>query len=87
MAGSPHNCVKTIESVSAIILGDKPHLMGTKPCAADATLFAFMAEVLCARLETPLRTIAEAYPNLVEYVARMRASYYPQNLQYPQQAV
>lgn len=69
---------KTIESLSAI-LGDKPYLIGAKPCAADATFFAFIAGALCAYFETPLRTVAEGYPNLVGYVDRMRAIYFQES--------
>jgi glutathione S-transferase len=66
---------KTIESLAAI-LGAKPYLMGATPCAADATFFAFMLGILCPHFETPLRTAAEAHPNLVRYVDRMRAIYF-----------
>lgn len=62
---------KTLEALSSI-LGDKPYLTGAAPCAADATLFAFMAGILCPHFESPLRTAAEAYPNLVRYVERVR---------------
>jgi glutathione S-transferase len=71
---------KTIESLSAI-LGDKPYLMGAKPCAADATFFAFMAGVLCPQFETPSRTTAEMHPNLVRYVDRMRELYFQESHQ------
>jgi glutathione S-transferase len=49
------------------------------PCATDATLFAFILGVLCPHFETPLRTIAEAHPNLVRYVDRMRAIYFQES--------
>jgi glutathione S-transferase len=67
---------KTFESLSAV-LGDKPYLMGEKPCGSDAAFFSFMASVLCTHFETPLRAAAEKYPNLVQYVGRMRACYFP----------
>lgn len=69
---------KTFESLAAT-LGDKPYLMGTKPCGADATFFAFMAGVLCSHFETPLRAVAETHSNLVRYVERMRACYFPEH--------
>lgn len=68
---------KTLDSLAAI-LADKPYLMGAEPCGADATLFAFMAGSLCAHFDTPLRTAAEAHPNLVQYVERMRSRYFPE---------
>jgi glutathione S-transferase len=67
---------RDIESLAAI-LGDQPYLMGGQPCGADATAFAFAAGTLCARFETPIRSAAEAHPNLVAYVKRMLGQYYP----------
>ena len=59
------------------ILGDKPFLFGDRPCGADATLFAFAASLLSPVFETPIRAAAESHPNLMAYLARMRARYYP----------
>lgn len=62
----------------ADILGDKRYLMGDKPCGADATLFAFAGSLLCPVFDTPIRTAAEGHANLVAYMARMRAEFYPE---------
>lgn len=70
---------KAIESV-ALILGEKPYLMGSRPCGADATVFAFMAGTLCAQFDSPLRTAAESHPNLVRYVDAMYRNYYPEHI-------
>ncbi|KWR87174.1 glutathione S-transferase C-terminal domain-containing protein [Cupriavidus sp. IDO] len=59
------------------ILGDKRYLMGDKPCGADATLFAFGGSLLCPVFDTPIRTAAEGHANLVAYMERMRAEFYP----------
>ncbi|WP_439685174.1 Glutathione S-transferase [Cupriavidus oxalaticus] len=61
----------------ADILGDKRYLMGDKPCGADATLFAFAGSLLCPVFDTPIRTAAEGHGNLVAYMDRMRAEFYP----------
>jgi glutathione S-transferase len=61
----------------ADILGDKPYLMGDAPCGADATLFAFAGSLLCPVFDTPIRTAAEGHANLVAYMDRMRAEFYP----------
>ena len=61
----------------ADILGDKRYLMGDKPCGADATLFAFAGSLLCPTFDTPIRTAAEGHANLVAYMDRMRAEFYP----------
>lgn len=67
---------KGIESVAAI-LGDKPYLMGARPCGADAAVFAFAASALCPLFDTPIRSAAEAQPNLAAYVDRLLRQYFP----------
>lgn len=62
----------------ADILGDKRYLMGDRPCGADATLFAFAGSLLCPVFDTPIRTAAEGHANLVAYMDRMRAEFYPE---------
>jgi glutathione S-transferase len=62
----------------ADFLGDKPYLMGSRPCGADATVFAFVAGCFPARFKTPIRIAAELQPNLVAYRDRMLAQYYPE---------
>lgn len=61
----------------AVFLADKPYLMGDQPCAADATVFAFLAGCFPARFATPVRTIAEQQPNLVAYRDRLMGRYFP----------
>lgn len=68
--------MKDIDAVAAI-LGDKPYLLGSSPSGYDASVFAFMGSMLCPIFETPMRTHAETKANLVAYVARMRAQFYP----------
>ena len=58
-------------------LGPKPFFMGAEPTGADATMFAFTANVLCPIFETPIRTAAERHDNLKRYVGRMTACFYP----------
>jgi|1186.fasta_scaffold18644_3 glutathione S-transferase len=67
-----------IRSLHAIadILGDRPYLLGDKPCGADATVFAFMSGVLCPVFESPLRRAAEERTNLIAYRDRLRGQYY-----------
>jgi glutathione S-transferase len=63
----------------ADFLGDKPYLMGKAPCGADATIFAFTLGLLCPRFESPIRTRAEAFPNLVAYRDRLLQQYFPEH--------
>ena len=58
-------------------LGDKPYLMGDKPCGADATAFGLLAQLLTPFFSTDLRKVAESQTNLRSYVDRMMARFYP----------
>jgi len=62
----------------AVQIGDKPYLMGDKPCGADATAFAFAVSVLTPFFNGPLRDAACLYPALLSYTGRMIQRYYPQ---------
>lgn len=61
----------------ATLLGDTPYLFGERAGGADATLFAFVAALLYKGYDSPLRTAAEQYPNLVRYRDRMMQQYFP----------
>ncbi len=61
----------------AAFLADKPYLMGSAPCGADASVFAMVAGALCPRFESPVRTAAERHANLVAYCDRMMSRYFP----------
>lgn len=63
----------------AVLLGDKPWLMGAAPAGVDATAFGLLVCVLTPFFDTPLRRAVEAHPNLVAYVARAMQRYYPQH--------
>jgi glutathione S-transferase len=62
----------------SVQLGDKPYLMGDKPCGTDATAFAALAGILTPFFESRLRAMAERYDNLARYVDRMMLRYYPE---------
>lgn len=65
-------------SVDAVgdYLGSKPFFMGAQPTGVDATVFAFIAGMLCPQFESPIRDAAERYQNLRQYVGRMTARYF-----------
>lgn len=65
-----------IDAVAAI-LGDKPFLMGTQACGADATVFAFMTGILARHFDTALRSHAEKHAQLAAYCDRMTQAFYP----------
>jgi glutathione S-transferase len=59
-------------------LGDKKYLMGDKPCAADATVFAFVASTLCPVFESPIRKAGEERANLRAYTDRLMKELFPE---------
>jgi glutathione S-transferase len=62
----------------AMQIGEKPYLMGSMPCGADATAFAFAVSVLTPFFRGPLHDAACAYPVLVSYAGRLMQQYYPE---------
>ena len=69
--------VLSLAAVSAI-LGDKPYLFGSRPCGADATVFAMLAGILTPYFKGEIRRRAEGFGNLVAYVDRLMAQFYPE---------
>lgn len=68
--------VRSLAAVAAI-LEDKPFLFGTRPCGADATVFALLAGVLTPHFDSELKRRAEGFGTLVAYVDRLMARFYP----------
>lgn len=70
-----------VRSLSALsmLLGWKPYLMGERPSGVDATAFAALAGLLTPFFDSPLRDRALEFANLVAYVERMMAQYYPEH--------
>jgi glutathione S-transferase len=66
---------RSVDAVAAY-LGDKPFFMGAKPAGVDATIFAFIASVVCPEFISPIRDAGERHDNLRRYVGRMAARYY-----------
>ena len=64
-----------IETLAAI-LGDKPFLMGEKPCAADAFVFGIVTSILTPPLLSPIRAAMQRQPNLVAYRDRITSQYF-----------
>ncbi len=65
-----------IEAVAAI-MGDNRYVLGDRVCGADATVYAFLLGAVCPMFRSEIRRHAEAQPNLVDYVKRMTAEFYP----------
>jgi glutathione S-transferase len=69
--------VRSLRALS-VQLGDKPYLLGDRPCGTDATAFAMLAGLLTPYFESELRRRTEGFANLAAYVERMMAQYYPE---------
>ncbi|MBQ8104967.1 MAG: glutathione S-transferase family protein [Afipia sp.] len=69
---------RTLSALS-MLLGWKPYLMGDQPCGTDATAFASLAGLMTPFFDSPLRERALEFSNLVAYVDRMMARYYPEH--------
>jgi glutathione S-transferase len=51
-------------------------MMGASPTTLDATAYAFLANLLWAPVDSPLKRHAAARPTLEAYYQRMKARYY-----------
>jgi glutathione S-transferase len=60
----------------ADFLADKPYMLGERPASIDASAHAFLANLLWAPVESPLRQQARERPNLEAYCRRMQERYY-----------
>jgi glutathione S-transferase len=69
----------SVRSVTALAeqLGEQPFLFGDAPSAVDATAFAMAAAVATAFFDGPLTRAARGHANLLAYIDRMMARYYP----------
>lgn len=67
---------RAIDHIAAF-LGDKPYLMGDRPCGADATVFSTVSGLLCNVFKTPLLGATAKHENLVAYRDRLMGEYFP----------
>jgi glutathione S-transferase len=61
----------------AMLIGDKPYLMGDKPCGADGFVFGIVTSILTPPIESPLRAAMAARPTLVAYRDRLTRQFFP----------
>jgi glutathione S-transferase len=63
----------------AMLLGDKPYVMGERPSSVDAIALGVLAGILVPFFDSPLRRAAEGFDNLRDYVDRLMAQFYPEH--------
>jgi glutathione S-transferase len=68
-------CKRIVDALSQRI-GEKTHFCGDKPTTYDATVYAFVAGVLCPAFDNELRKHAASKKNLVDYETRMKEAYW-----------
>jgi glutathione S-transferase len=61
----------------AVLLGDRPFLMGDHPTTIDATAYGFLANILLVPVETRLKRRAEATPRLLDWCRSFEAGLPP----------
>jgi glutathione S-transferase len=66
---------RLLQSVSGMLEGNE-YITGPRICSADATTYAFMLSALCPLFDSPMRSQAEALPNIVAYCDRMTKKFY-----------
>jgi glutathione S-transferase len=66
---------RDVEALAAII-GDKPFLMGDRPCAADGFVFGIVTSILTPPLESPIRAAMQKHANLIAYRDRVTRRYF-----------
>lgn len=67
---------RSLDALSAL-LGDKPFLYGERPQGSEAIVFQTLAGIVNPFFQSPLRDKALRHANLVAYVDRMMARFYP----------
>lgn len=68
---------KDLTSLAAI-LGDRPYILGDRPCGFDASCYGFVSSVLVPLFDHPTTNAAKRHDNLVAYAERMRAEFFPE---------
>jgi glutathione S-transferase len=62
----------------ANFLATKPYFMGDKPTSLDASAYGVLINTLGCPIESPLKTHALNYKNLLKYCQRMQAEFFPE---------
>jgi glutathione S-transferase len=65
----------------ASLIGDKPYLIGDKPCGADAFVFAIVTSILTPPLDGALQAAMRSHTNLVAYRDRLTHEFFPEPVQ------
>lgn len=64
----------------SVLLAGKSYLMSNRPAGVDATAFGVLVGIMSPLFPSPLQRQLQRYDNLVIYVDRMMAEYYPEHV-------
>jgi glutathione S-transferase len=67
---------RDVDALAALI-GEKPYLMGERPCGADGFVFGIITAILTPPIESPLRAAMATHANLVAYRDRLTRQFFP----------
>ena len=70
-----HLGMQDIASV-AVLMGDKPYLLGDEPSSYDAVAYSFLVSILVNPVDTELKQFTLSQTNLVKYVDRFKKRYF-----------
>ena len=62
--------------VLAEFLADRAFFLGNNPTSIDATMYGFLANVIWAPQESPIKEFTESQTNLIAFCERMKERYY-----------
>jgi glutathione S-transferase len=68
---------RTVDAASNI-LGTNKYILGNMVCGADATVYGFFPSPACPLFASQIREYAETKNNIMNYLARMSAEFFPE---------
>ncbi|WP_309890342.1 glutathione S-transferase family protein [Archangium sp.] len=69
--------IADLKSVSDM-LGNKPYLLGDRPSTVDATVYAYVANLLQTPVDCAAKDYGLSLKNVVDYLERMELRYFPE---------
>ena len=60
------------------LLGEQSYFFGDLPSLTDATVYSLVANIYQVDFSSPMKPLIEGTQNLVPFLARFKAAYYPE---------
>jgi glutathione S-transferase len=61
----------------AAMLGDQDWFFGDRPTTTDAVVYSLLANIHYPEFSSPMKAMLQAHPNLIGFLERFRARFYP----------